>query len=174
MTNIIQAATHYIMTRERLLADYPALAEDQSALLDTLDGETNFDEVVVSFCRSAKEDKAYAEACKKLAAEYVERARLLMTRHENKRDIVAKMMIKAEKLQIKSAYATISARKREPIPIIYAQSELPEGYMIEEIIPEQTVKKPDMDLIAQALADGFKIPGARMEEQTPVVTVREK
>lgn len=172
--NIQAKLHHYKFTKEKLLADYPALANDQEALLDTLEGETDLDAAIVSILRSAEEDGMFAETLKDMEADYAARRKLLLSRRDAKRLLAANTIVAAEMPTIRDPFATISAKAR-PDKLVVDCALLPPDYLkVIEHIPAHDVMAPDLELIARAIADKHEVPGAKYEAQDPVVTVRKK
>src|SRR5690348_16454666 len=93
MTAPIQnAAQITAQIKDRLLAEFPELAEDEVALFDTLEGLTDFNEIAVKLIQSAEDDAAFADALGCRIATMQERRERFKKRHAAKRALVASAM----------------------------------------------------------------------------------
>ena len=130
--------------KEQLLQMCPELAEDDGALIDTLDGETNVDEILVIMARSVKEREAAAKSCKELAGVYTDRAARHKTAEEALRKTIIWAMERSNKQKIKHAHVTLSWKHLDDkIEIIGDASVAPD-----ELITEEFVRRIDKEKVA--------------------------
>lgn len=144
--------------KDQILAMCPELAEDDQALMDTLDGETNVDEILVAMARAVKEREAAAEACKKLVTTYKAR----VDRHESVAESLRKAIIwgmeRAGKAKLKHAHVSLSWRPLEDkVQIVSKEPEIAPP----EYVSEKTVKFFDPEKISlflqEAIDDGIVV-----------------
>ena len=149
-----------------LLALYPSLAEDDPALIDSLDGETNVTEAIAKVIRSAEDDRAMAAALKIRMAEMGERAARLEARIEHKREIAAKAMDQCGLKRVEAPDFTASLAQGKPKVIITDETALEAAYLF------TPAPKPDKTKIAEHLKGGCIVPGATLSNSPPHLTVR--
>lgn len=136
--------------KQQLLDAYPELAEDDQTLLDTLDGESNFDDMMVALAKASKEREAMAAACNKLAADYKDRAGRHAAAREALRKTIIWAMTTAGKRKLKHALVSLSISDLEDkIEII----EKDPNMVDDEFVTEEVVRKVDMEKIAKNLQE---------------------
>ncbi len=149
-----------------LLALYPELAEDDPALIDSLEGETNVTEAIAKVIRSAEDDRAMAAALNIRMAEMGERAARIEARIERKREIAAKAMDQCGLKRVDAPDFTAALAPAAARVVIVDETALSSFYLI---IP---APKPDKKRIAEALKRGHQVPGATLSNSPPHLTVR--
>lgn len=162
------SVNEYRLTRDRLLAAFPDLAEDEQTLLDTLEGETSLQEQIVSLMRSADNDRILALGIKERMTELAARLNRMESRYEGKRELIASAMAAADLKKIEAPDWTLSLRRIPPSVVIQN----------EELIPEQfkkskTVVSVDKAAVKEALANG-PVEGAVMSNGGVGLSVRTK
>lgn len=166
----IQAETHkYLYLREQLLAQFPDLAEDEQALLDTLEGASTLNEAVVAVYDSARNDELMIEAIKARIGELKERADRLDARADAKRHAACNAMAEAGLKKIEAPTVTLSLRNVAPSVVIVSEAEIPDDYMREKV-----TKSVDKALVKQALQDGYFVPGAHLSNGGVTLAARVK
>jgi len=153
--------------RERLAAQFE-LQENDPALIDTLDGETELNERLVKVALSAKEDEAHAEAIKAMMDDMKVRKARLERSADYKRAQIAWAMQETGQASIKSPAITLSQRIGKP-KVRIDETLLPDEY-------KKTVTKlvPDREIIDTGLELGTDIPGVTISNPEPVLTLRSK
>lgn len=162
------SVNEYRLTRVRLLAMFPDLADDDQALLDTLEGETTLQEQIVAVMRSADNDRILALGIKERMTELAARLSRMENRYEGKRELIASTMAAADLKKIEAPDWTLSLRRIPPSVVIQN----------EELIPEQfkkskTVVSVDKAALKAALETG-SVEGAVMSNGSVGLTVRTK
>lgn len=130
--------------KQQLIEMCPDILDDDQALMDTIDGESNLDEILVSLARATKERDAAAKSCKELAKVYTERAK----RHEAAKEAIRKTIIwamtAAGKKSLKHALASLSVTDLEnKIEIVDREPEMAD----EKFVKRRTVVEYDLEKI---------------------------
>lgn len=160
------SVNEYRLTKERLLAMFPDLAEDEQTLLDTLEGETSLQEQIVALMRSADNDRILVMGIKERIAELGERMNRLEARHDTKRELIASAMAAADLKKIEAPEWTISLRRIPPSVVIQNEDAIPEQFK-----KSRTLVSVDKTALKAAL-ENEAIPGAVMSNGGIGLTVR--
>lgn len=169
MTNIAAALADHLALKERLLAEFPELAEDERTLLDTLDGISRLDEAIIAVIRSAEEDRTLVAALAIRIEELEERKARLEKRIERKREIAAEAMERGGLKKLTAPDFTLSLSAGAPKVIITDEGQIPAHLMV---TPEPPAPKPDRRAIAGLLKSGVDVPGCVLSNPQPHLTVR--
>lgn len=157
----------YQRVREALLAVFPELADDEQALADTLEGETDLADAVAALIRGARQDEAFEEAGAKIAAEQRERATRYGLRAMKQRDAALSLMQAAGLSKIERPDFTASVGKGRGKVVIADEAALPDAFF-------RVSRSPDKTAIGRALNDNQMVPGALLSNAEPTLTVRTK
>jgi Siphovirus Gp157 len=152
---------------EALKRDIPNLVEDEKLWIDTLDGETNFNEFMGRLIRLDAEAKAISLAMVSIAEDYTQRAGRFKRRSEWLRGLMHGALQAAALPSLKLPEGTITERQPCAKLEILDANELPQGYFEIERVPEKAALK-------KALEAGEKIPGAALVFGDASITVRVK
>lgn len=133
-----------ISLRDRLLADFPGLADDDAALLDTLAGIDDLEEQCLAVLRNAIEREAHAKALGELVDGMVARRRRLEEGAKNLRGAVLDAMQKARLPGIKAPDMSVALSPGKPRLVIVDDAAVPETLCRIE-------RKPDKKAIAEWL-----------------------
>lgn len=169
-THVAAHAREFNRLRERLAADF-GLDIDDEAVVDTAEGETNLEGLLVSMVRRARERAAQADVCAEQVKALMERKRRHVDAAEKLCGLVAETMIETGLRKLAPGDFTATASMTKPKPEIYSEDGLPEFYT-------RTVRKPDLDAIKNELArcqgegEVFSIPGVTISNGRPSLTVR--
>lgn len=162
--NAYRAAFNYRAEKERLLEIHPWLANDEEALLDTLEGITDLREAISAIIRSAKIDEA-------LSIGICEHITALETRKFNhdqrakaKRAIALRFMTENDIRSIRGPDHTVSIRPVPPSVIITNEHIIPERF-------QKVTKTPNKTAIKQALLKDEEVPGAEMSNGSETITI---
>lgn len=154
--------------RDQLLAEYPSLAEDSEALLDTLSGIDDLEEQCLAVLRHALEREAYGKALAGMMDEMTARKRRLEDGAKTLRLAVLQAMQEAGLPRIKAADMTVTiGRSTKPKVLITEADAIPEHYC-------RIRRDPDKTAIAAALEVGQIVPGAALGNHEPFLSVRTK
>jgi hypothetical protein len=165
IANVAQIAAQI---KANLLATFPDLAEDEQALMDTLEGLTDFNEVAEIIISSALNDEALAAALKARQADMAERCGRLEARSKAKRAAVAQAMEVVGIKKIEAPECTISLRNVTSKLVVTDEGQIPNDYWREKV-----VRSVDKDALKEALKTKT-IPGAQMSNGGVGLTVRTK
>lgn len=155
--------------KETLLMMCPDLADDDQALIDTLDGETNIKEMLALLARSAKEREAAESAAKAVAQVYQERAKRHKAAQEAlKKTIIAAMLQLGEKT-IKHPLVTLTYRKLDDkIEIVDKEPALAP----EEFTRTRTIVEFDLSKIEANIDEAVEMGIAIIHSDRHSVTIR--
>lgn len=155
--------------KDRLLALYPELADDDEALMDTLDGETITDEMIVQLAIKAKEREAAAKAVKELAATYTERARRHAAANESMKKTIVWALQRLGKKGVKSSLVSVSWRPLDDkIEIIDKEPEMAPDHLTKR----REVVEYDMDAISDSLDEAVEMGIAIIHTDRTSVTIK--
>lgn len=140
--------------RDELLRRFPALADDEQALLDTLDGESDFDRQVLAVLRSADNDGMLAAGIEARLDDLQARKVRLAEREQSKRAAILHAMQAADRKKVELPDATVSVRATPPSVIITDEAAIPADYL--EPQPPKLSKRA----IKEALQADKEVPGA--------------
>lgn len=159
----------YLRLKDELLSRYPELVEDEQALMDTLEGESDLSEMIAAVMRTRAERLALADALKARMAEMKQRHDRLTDGAEKLREVCAEVMGRAGVKKITVDDMTLSLQAGRAKVIITDPEALPDDMTRTKITVE-----PDKTKIGAALAEGLAVPGAVMSNAAPVLTCRTK
>ena len=158
--------SHHEYLREQLREHFPAA--DEETLADTLDGETNLNEMLAQIIRSQLDDMAMVEAIKARISDMNNRAARILVRADKKRALVLSIMERAGIKQLSEPDMTVSLRT-SPAPVIITD---------ELIIPEcfWTPQPPKLNKnsLKDAIGAGENVPGALIGNFSLTLSVRTK
>ena len=147
------AIEEFRMAVANLTAAYPDLADDTDLLADVLEGETDFHGILSRLVREKREADAMAEACKVIAAEYVERRKRHERRGEASRQLMLEALEIAGQRSVRLPEGSVSIIDPRPSVDVVNVDALPQGYFSIE-------RKADRAAIKAAIEAGEDIPGA--------------
>lgn len=153
--------------RERLRAMYE-LADDDPALIDTLDGETSLSDKIIMICREARETEALMSALGDIAKNMQERKARIDRKAVHLRAMAAWAMQESGLTKITAPDMTISERMGKPALNI-DQAVLPNEYWT-----EKHERFPNKSHIRETIAAGADIPGVTLGNAEPVISIRTK
>lgn len=151
--------------KEELLVAFPELADDEQALADTLEGESDLTDKLTEIIISAIEDDADAEKNKALAKRYQDRAGCCTARSQKKRDIVLLVMGDASIKKIPSPYCTISRCAGTPGVQVIDEALIPKEFL-------RIKSSPDLKAIKEALKEAGSVPGCTLKNASETLSVR--
>ncbi|MDE2020589.1 MAG: siphovirus Gp157 family protein [Patescibacteria group bacterium] len=156
-TSLYVLADEYLQAAEKM-AD---LELDDKTISDTLEGLAGTLEVkatnVAMFIRNLE---AGAGAIKEAESKMAARRKFIENRADRIRDYLKINMLRTGITKIECPYFKLSIRDNPPSVVIDAPELVPKDYLRQ---PEPPPPAPDKKLIAQAIKDGFDVPGAHLE-----------
>lgn len=162
------SATDYARQRDELIAA-TGMDVDDECLIDTLQGITNLDELIVRAAREAKYAEAMAEAVKAIISENQERRQRLSDKADKIRAAIARAMQDAGLPKIIAPDLTLSISRRKPAPKVVDVDALPAWAM-----KMVTTSAIDRDAIKEAFEEdpqGFSCPGCVVTNGEPVLRI---
>lgn len=139
---------------------------DERTLHDTLEGETELNELIVEIIRSAMDDSSLIVALKERIADMRERLERIQTRERRKRDLVLEAMQQAGLNKIQAPDCTISIRAAPPSLHVEDEAQVPEWFWI----PQPA--KLDKRRIIDCLKAGDTVPGTALAAPAAALSVR--
>lgn len=161
-TALIEA---YQRERERLLIEFPELAEDDATLADTLEGETEAPDVVAAFIREAREDEAAAKALGSIMDDMKARCQRIAARGDRRRQAAFAIMRACEIRKIEKPDFTASVRATPLKVEIDDEAALPDQFI-------RIKREPDKTAIKKALEIGAAVPGAHLTNGGETLSIR--
>lgn len=150
-----------------LKVNYPELSEDADLLAATIEGETDFErvmeQVVEAFLDAVSNKGALADRMSDMRV----RSDRFDAKAEAMRALATMLMSAADATTVRLPIATVSLRNGPERLEISDVKELPQGFTKTEIIPLKSE-------IKTALKNGEDVPGARLVEGEPSISVRTK
>jgi hypothetical protein len=154
----------YTLIRDRILALEESL--DEQTLADTLEGLTDFQEVVAAVIRAALFDEALSEGLKAHIQALEARLRRLNERAESRRRIARDAMVEVDLRKITAPDFTVSVRAGSPALVVVDEGAIPNAYWVP--------REPRLDRagLLSDLKNGLAVSGAELANPTPVLSVR--
>lgn len=163
-----QAAIKHNALRDELLRRFgDALIDDDQALLDTLEGISDFDQQVLAVLRSADDDDMLIDGIEARVIELNARALRLEARVEQKQAAILDAMQGAAVKKIESPDATLSCRWNPPGVVITDEAALPP-----EFVRSKITTSPDKKAIKEALDAHKEVKGAILGNGSVSLVVR--
>ena len=156
----------YLAIRERLSTEHPDL--DEETLADTVEGLTDFHEIVSAIIRSALTDEALAEGLKVRIEDMRVRLLRFEDRASKRRQIARDVMVQTEIKKITAPDFTISIRMSNPALVVTDEGAIPETYWT---VPEPRLNRQSL---TADLKSGATIAGASLTDPRPLLAVRAK
>lgn len=153
--------------RDELIARFPSLADDEPALLDTLDGESDFDRQVGIALRMLDEAEMMADGVAKRIDELGARWKRLGERAGSIRSAVLAAMEAAGRRKVTLPEATLSTSWRKGGLIITDEAAIPPGpWWVEQ--PAKLSKTA----LKEAVEGGQEIAGTAIGNGSMSLTIR--
>ncbi len=164
MSTLTPSMTAYRSIRDRIIALEPEV--DERTLADTLEGVTDFHELVAAVVRSALIDEALAEGLKGHIETLQGRQRRLTERADARRQIARDAMIEIDLKKITAPDFTVSVRLGTPALVVTEEKSIPEPYWL--------ARAPRLDRLGllNDLKKGVAVSGATLSNPMPVISVR--
>jgi hypothetical protein len=159
---LTEAISYYAAMKTRLLEVFDDI--DDQTLADTMEGCTDFREVVAAMAEQAERDALMADLLKQRIKDLTARKSRYEAREETVRREIQRGMEETGVRKIELPECTLSLRSVPPSVIIIDESLLPDDFCT-------IVRKPDRKSIKAALEDG-EVPGAMMSNGGTALSVR--
>lgn len=166
---VSNAVNDWSRMRERLLLQYPDLAEDFETLNDTLEGISDLPDLLIAVMRQADEAEMLVTGIDARMDDLKARKERLKRRSEAIRDAVCEAMQRADLPKIEAPDFTVSTRRMPPAVVVTDEGQIPPAYMKEKV-----TTAPDKAAIKADLEAGKEVPGCAMSNGGVGLTVRRK
>lgn len=157
------------LTGERLALQnkLEGLDLDEQTILDTLEGNsTEIIAKIEDYGYVIRNMESFVEAVKAEEDRMVKRRKIAESRVGYIKEWLFKNMIACDIKKIECPAFTIAIQNNPPAVVIDSESQIPSDYMRQ---PEPPPTAPDKKLIAQALKDGFEVPGCHLAQSQRLV-----
>ncbi len=141
---------------------------DDQTIRDTLEGETNLQEMIAAVIRSALVDEALSAGLRKRLEDMKERLTRLEERGAKKRQLALKAMDEVGLSKLQQSDFTASTRSATPSLLVTAEGDVPSPYWVPQ------PPKLDRQALLGELKRGADIPGVQLNNPKPVLVVRTK
>lgn len=140
--------------------------DDETLLLDTIEGQTSLFEIVDRLLVSIAEDAGLAAGADAAAEKLARRAERFEKRAETTRALIEQALMVAELPKLERPAATLSLVNRAPKVEITEEAEIPAEFW--------KTGDPHLDkkALAAALKEGRAVPGACLSNAAPSLTIR--
>jgi len=156
-------AAHYHLLQDQLRQDFADI--DDETLADTLEGLSDFPQMIEEIVRSSLDDEAMIAGLKLRADAMAARLARLKERHQKKRQLAAWAMGAAGLGKLKAADFGVNLSEGALKLDIGDEARLPATYLV----PQPA--KPDRAAITTALKAGLSVEGAELVRGLPYITV---
>jgi len=158
-------ATRVTLEIERLLAEYPELAEDEALRADMIEGSTDAFAALDRIIATMREATATVAAIKIQADALWSRAERFERREKAMRALAQRIMEAANIRKAERPEATLSIRAVAPSLVITDESALPDWAW-------RVRREPDKATIKDRVKAGEFVPGAEMSNGGATLSVR--
>lgn len=159
---LTEAVTHYSAMKTRLLEAFDDI--DDQTLTDTLEGCTDFREIVAAMAEQAERDALMAHLLKERIKDLSERKSRYEARSSTVRKEIQLGMEETGERKLELPEFTLSLRAVPPSVIITDESLLPDDFCV-------MTRKPDRKSIKAAL-EGGEVPGAMLSNGGQTLSMR--
>jgi hypothetical protein len=168
MTNVYSLRAEGVKHAElrRQIAEAFGLDDDDQALRDTVDGESDFTDLCALALREAAARKAMAEGLQTLIDTMQKRKARLMHAHDSIRAVVSEAMLNAHEKKLTLPDMTVSVRMGKP-RLIIDETALPDRYKLAVV-----TMKPNKEAIQADVDNGIVPDGVQIANPQPIITVR--
>jgi len=144
--------------------------DDDQALRDLAEGETDLIEAIDAVMASIAEDEALAQATFRQIEQLEARKDWCRNRADRKKRALLAIMEQCPELSgLRRPFGTLFVGRSRGDVVIDSEDAIPPQY--KRILPTPA-PVPDKNKIRRALADGINVPGARLEDGSPYLGVR--
>lgn len=150
---------------EALIAENPALKDDDELRADMVEGCTDAFDAVARLFAESQEAALLAEALDLRIKQMRERKARLSAREDVLRAVILKIMQAAELKKVPLPEATLSVRAGTPKAVVVDEADLPDEFM-------RIKREVDKKALLDALKAGRAILGASLSNGEPSLSVR--
>ena len=150
--------------REKLLEEFPE--ENETSLADTLEGLTSLREKITALIHSQQDDQIFIDGLKVRIGELQDRLKNFETRFTAKKDLICKVMERADIKKIKEPDFTASLRPKNPALVVVNEADIPEDYW------RPLAPKLDRQALIRDLKGNLPVPGVALDKGGTILSVR--
>jgi len=151
----------------RLLTDYPEIAEDTQLLADSIEGETSLHKILDRALSARQEAVSMVYGIKEREADLEDRRKRYEQQAEAYKTLMLSLMQYASQDKVTLTEATLSITKPRSSVVIDNINELPQGFYRNERVA-------DKKAIKDAIDAGAAPPGASLKTGEAGLTIRSK
>lgn len=151
--------------KERLLQSDPDLASDETAMRDTLDGETDVYDVLRRLARFTLEAEAMEAVTKQRATNLAARQKRFAARADAARGAIFAMMQALDVQSFPDAEFTITVKTGRSAVYVSDEASIPDEFV-------RTTRAVDKSAISDALKAGKDVPGASFSNGIPSLQIK--
>lgn len=144
------------------------ITDDEDAIADTIEGETNLHEAIAAVMRDITEDEILLAGLEAMLKTLSDRKARIEYRIERRRAAILRGMEVGELKRLELPEATLSIRRVPPVLEITDEAQIPEIYWKPQPL------KLDKAVIKSMLAGGENIPGAVLGNGSQSLSVRRR
>jgi len=148
-----------------LIAEFPALQEDEDLRRDTLEGETTLHAIMERLLALSIESRVMADAVTTMIEKNVERRDRLKKRADFYRAFMHRLLQAADIKSLDLPAGKVSISHTPPSVVVNNPDELPDIYI-------RVKREPDKAALKEALKRGETIPGASLSNGGTTIHVR--
>jgi hypothetical protein len=153
----------YIAIRDKLIENDSEI--DEQTLADTLEGETDLQEMLAATVRALIMDETIVEALDLRIADMTERRTRFERRAARRRELVRDAMLDCDIKDIKEADFTAALRQSPPKAVIIDESKIPQTFWE----PRPHLRKREL---LDAMKEGVQVEGAMLSNPGMTLSVR--
>lgn len=163
MTSLYQLTAEYIALETKLNDSN----FDLVTIADTLESATgDIETKAINVAMFIQNRKATITAMKEAEKNMADRRKSLEVQDENMIEYLMTSMVRCGISKIESPYLSLKLQQNPPSVVIDDEALIPADYFVQPETPPPALSKA---LIKQAIADGYVVPGARLEQKQRLV-----
>ena len=143
-------------------------ADDETLLLDMIEGETSFLEVIDKLLERMRDTEASLRGVTSVIQDLQERGVRYEKRIQTDRGLIEQALMLADLPKLERPTATLTLAARQPKVEIQTEAEIPSEFW------KAAEPKLDKKALADALKAGRDVPGACLSNAAPSLTIRVK
>lgn len=141
---------------------------DEQTLSDTVEGLTDLTDKLTTVTSSLLDDRSLAASIRHRITDMQERCKRIESSAEKKKALITDVMEQANLKKITAPEFTLSLRRSAAKLVILHEDDLPDHYW------KAQAPKLDRQSILADLKSGQTLPGAKLDNATPTISIRTK
>jgi hypothetical protein len=164
MDQVSCAISRYQYVKQQILKHDPEI--DERTLADTIEGLTDLHEIVAAIIRSVLVDTAWVAALRQRIQEMQQRLERVEDRISKRRGVARDVMTEIGLSKLVASDFTVSIRVGQPSLEVVEENCIPANFWIAQ------APKLDRQALLKGLKAGATIPGVKLAEPLPVLSIR--